>query len=259
MVFIGLLLTIQQKNYQRTTFINSANSISGGTYSTINNIQDYFHLKYVNDELQLENAQLRAQILTSLKKVNGDYYQVDDTLYQQKYVYRLAKVISNSYTRPNNFVTINMGSNDGVIEEMGVISPSGIVGIVGSVTNNFSTVISFLHPKTVISCRLKTSGVSGLLKWTGKSIGQAEIKDIPITTRITEGDSILTSGYSSVFPAGIYLGRIKSFEKDLESQTQKIIVDLKLDYAALDKVYVVENLFKKELEELKQKETDLNE
>lgn len=259
LLVIGLWLTIQQKNYQRTAFINSANSISGGAYSTVNNVQDYFHLRSVNDELQLENAKLRAQLLTSLRRVNGDYFQVDDTLYQQKYIYRLADVISNNYTSANNYITLNMGSDDGVIEEMGVISPTGIVGIVGAVSDNFSTVISFLHPKTEISCKLKSNGVSGFLKWIGKDISKAVISDIPITTRVNQGDSVLTSGYSSVFPAGIYIGKIVKTEKDLENQTQRIEVDLNIDYSALNKVYVVENLFKNEIEELNKKEDKLDE
>ena len=258
MVF-GLLLTVQQKNYQRTKFINSANSISGGAYSTVNNIQDYFHLNSVNDELQAENAELRALLLTSLKRVNGDYFQVNDSLFKQKYIYRLADVISNSYNRPNNYITLNMGSNDGVIEEMGVISPTGIVGIVGGVSENFCTVISFLHPKTDISCKLNSNGVSGFLKWIGGDISKAVISDIPITTRVFEGDSVLTSGYSSVFPAGIYIRKIIKTEKELENQTQRVLVDLKIDYSALNKVYIVENLFKNELEELSIKQKELNE
>lgn len=259
LLVIGFGLTLQQKNYQRTKFINSANYISGGIYSSMNNIEDYLNLKSVNAELQTENALLRSELLSSLKKINGSYYQHNDTLYSQKYVYRIADVISNSYSSPSNYITLNMGSNDGVIEEMGVISPLGIVGMVGAVSKNYSTVISFLHPKTVISCKLKSNGVSGLLKWTGGDISKAQIKDIPITTRITEGDSVLTSGYSSVFPGGIYIGKIKSFEQDLESQTQRIFVDLNIDFSSLNKVYVVENLYKTELEELNKKTAELSE
>ena len=162
-------------------------------------------------------------------------------------------------TTLKNYITLNMGSNDGIIEEMGVISPSGVVGMVGAVSNNYSTIISFLHPKTVISCKLKSNGVSGLLQWTGGNISKALIKDIPITTRIQQGDSVLTSGYSSVFPGGIYIGKINSFKKDLESQTQRIIVDLNIDFSSLNKVYVVENLYKTELEELNKKTVGLSE
>ncbi len=259
LLLLGISLTLQQKNYQRTKFINSANYISGGIYSSINSIEDYLNLKEVNTELQSENAILRSELISSLKKINGYYYQFNDTLYNQKYVYRIADVISNNYSSPSNYITLNMGSNDGIIEEMGVISPSGVVGMVGAVSNNYSTVISFLHPKTVISCKLKSNGVSGLLQWTGGDISKAQIKDIPITTRIMQGDSVLTSGYSSVFPGGVYMGKIKSFKKDLETQTQRIIVDLNIDFSSLNKVYVVENLYKTELEELNKKTAELSE
>tara|TARA_Y100000589_G_scaffold288707_1_gene290290 strand:- start:372 stop:1208 length:837 start_codon:yes stop_codon:yes gene_type:complete len=259
LLLLAIILTIQQKNYHRTKFINSANFISGGIYSSINNLEEYLNLKEINSDLQIENAFLRSNLLSSLKRINGNYYQFNDTLYRQKYVYRIADVISNGYSSPSNYVTLNMGSNDGIIEEMGVISPSGVVGIVGAVSKNYSTVISFLHPKTVISCKLKSNGVSGLLQWNGGDISKAQIKDIPITTRISEGDSVLTSGYSSVFPGGIFIGKIKSFNKDLESQTQRITVDLNIDFTSLNKVYIVENLYKNELDELNKKEIDLSE
>ncbi len=259
LLFLGVSLTIQQKNYQRTKFINSANYFSGGIYSSINNVEDYFNLRMVNNELQAENALLRSNLLSSLKKINGSYYHFHDTLYSQKYIYRIADVISNTYSKPSNYITLNMGSNDGIIEEMGVISPLGVVGMVGAVTDNYSTVISFLHPKTIISCKLKSSGVSGLLKWIGNDISKAQINDIPITTRIKKGDSVITSGYSSVFPGGVYLGEIISFERDIHSQTQKITVDLNIDYSSLNKVYVVENLYKIELDILNEKTEQLSE
>ena len=259
LILIGLILTIQQNNYQRTKFINSANSISGGTYSVINNIEGYFNLKSINQNLQEENAELRAKLVTSLERINGDYFTIDDTLFSQKYIYRVAEAVSNSYTNPNNYITLNLGDNDGVIEEMGVISPKGVVGIVGAVSDNFCTVISFLHPKTEISCKLKTTGVSGFLKWSGKNISKAVINDIPITTRIREGDSVLTSGHSSVFPAGIFIGTIESSESDLDNQMQHIVVNLNIDYSSLNKVYIVENLFKSEIEILHKKEKKLDE
>lgn len=259
LLLFGFSLSLQQKNYQRTKFINSANYISGGIYSSFNNIEEYLNLKQVNNELQVENAFLRSNLISSLKKINGSYYQIHDTLYSQKYVYRVADVISNTYSRPSNYITLNMGSNDGIIEEMGVISPLGIVGMVGAVTKNYCNVISFLHPKTVISCKLKLTGVSGLLQWTGGDISKAQIKDIPITTRIELGDSVITSGYSSIFPGGVYMGEIVSFKKDVQSQTQKITVNLSIDFSSLDKVYVVENLFKTELEELNKRSDELSE
>ncbi len=259
LILIGLILTIQQNNYQRTKFINSANSISGGTYSVINNIEGYLNLKSINQNLQEENAELRAKLVTSLERINGDYFTIDDTLFNQKYIYRVAEAVSNSYTNPNNYITLNLGENDGVIEEMGVISPKGVVGIVGAVSDNFCTVISFLHPKTEISCKLKTTGVSGFLKWSGKNISKAVINDIPITTRIREGDSVLTSGHSSVFPAGIFIGTIESSESDLDNQMQHIVVNLNIDYSSLNKVYIVENLFKSEIEVLHKKEKKLDE
>lgn len=259
LLFIGVSLTIKQKSYQRVKFINSANQISGGAFNTISNIGEYFSLKYENQKLAKENAELRALINPSLKRVNGDYFEVKDTLFRQRYIYRTANVVSNSYSLTHNYLTLDLGKNDGVIEEMGVIAPNGIVGIVGAVSDNFCTVISFLHPKTNISCKIKSNGVAGLLKWSKKDIHYAEIKDIPITTRINENDTVLTSGYSSVFPAGIFIGTVESYEQNLENQTQNVKVKLNIEFESLNKVYVVENLYKEEQELLKNKAKKLSE
>lgn len=256
---IGITLTIQQRQYQNVIFINSANAISGGAYSTVANIGDYFELQSINEKLANENARLRAMINPSLKKVNGDYFEVNDTLFKQRYIYRTANVVSNTYTLTHNYLTLDLGKEDGVIEEMGVISPEGIVGIVGAVSSNYCTVISFLHPKTTVSCKIQSNGVAGLLKWDNSNIHYAQIKDIPITTQIQEKDTILTSGYSSVFPSGIYLGTVESFERNLENQTQNVKVKLNIQFESISKVYIVENLFKEEQQQLKKKEDKLSE
>jgi rod shape-determining protein MreC len=258
LMLIGLLITIQQKNYQKVAFVNSANLVSGGTISTFSDISYYFDLKNVNEVLAKENALLRSQSPNSLRKINGDYIQVNDTLYRQKYIYKVATVIGNTITRRNNYITINLGEKDGVTPEMGVISSEGIVGVVKSVSENYATVLSFLHPNSSISCRMSSSGVSGYLQWTQDRIDEAYIKGVLVTTKVNDGDSVVTSGLSSLFPAGLYLGQIISIEDDLETQSQKIKVKLSIQFNSLRKVYVVENLFKNEITELQKDQIKLD-
>lgn len=250
MVF-GFTITIQQKNYQNAKFVNSANAISGGTYSAFTNMGSYFGLKSKIEELAIENANLRSQLPTSLKRVNGEYVQINDTLYRQKYVYRVASVISNSLNRRNNYITLDLGEGDGVMEEMGVISSTGVVGVVRSVSENFSTVLSFLHPSTSVSCKIKSSGVTGYLKWSEGNIDEAKISDVLITTPVSVGDTVVTSGLSSLFPEGLFLGVITDVQDGDENQSQKIKVKLNIQFNSLNKVYIVENLFKNEILDLK--------
>jgi rod shape-determining protein MreC len=258
LMIIGLLITIQQKNYQKVAFVNSANSISGGTISTYSDLSYYFDLKEVNDVLAKENALLRSQYPNSLRKISGGDIQVNDTIYKQKYIYKVATVVGNTVTRRNNYITINLGEKDSIKPEMGVISSEGVVGVVKSVSENYATVLSFLHPNSSISCRMKSNGVTGILQWTKDEIDEAYIKGVLVTTKVNNGDSIVTSGLSFLFPAGLYLGNIISVEDDLETQSQNIKVKLDIQFNSLRKVYVVENLFRKEVVELQNNQNKLD-
>mgnify|MGYP001411932368 CR=1 FL=1 len=258
LMVIGLIITIQQKNYQKVAFINSANSISGGLRSKLSNVTSYFNLKQENESLAIENARLRGLVPSSLEKINGDYIQVDDTLYHQKYIYRVADVIGNTVTRRNNYITINLGEKDGISEGMGVISSDGIVGMIKAVSENYATVLSFLHPNSSVSCKMKSSGILGHLQWTSDRIDEAYINGVLITTKVNDGDSVITSGLSSLFPEGLYLGKIRSIKNNLETQSQQIKVKLNIQFNSLRKVYVVENLFSKEISELQNAQEKLD-
>jgi rod shape-determining protein MreC len=258
LMVIGLIITIQQKNYQKVAFINSANSISGGLRSKLSNVTSYFNLKQLNESLAIENARLRGLVPSSLEKINGDYIQVDDTLYHQKYIYRVADVIGNTVTRRNNYITINLGEKDGISEGMGVISSDGIVGMIKAVSENYATVLSFLHPNSSVSCKMKSSGIYGHLQWTSDRIDEAYINGVLITTKVNDGDSVITSGLSSLFPEGLYLGKIRSIKNNLETQSQQIKVKLNIQFNSLRKVYVVENLFSKEISELQNAQEKLD-
>lgn len=161
-------------------------------------------------------------------------------------------------TRQSNYITINLGTKDGIEEEMGVISSDGVVGIVKSVSENYATVLSFLHPNSSISCKMKSSGIYGHLQWTKNKIDEAYINGVLITTKVNDGDSVVTSGLSSLFPEGLYLGEISSIENNLETQSKKITVKLNIQFNSLRKVYVVENLYKKEILELQNAQEKLD-
>lgn len=254
----GLIITVHQKNYQRVAFVNSANYVSGGTISTFSDISYYFNLKEVNEILTKENIYLRSKLPNSLREITRDSIQINDTLYRQKYTYKVASVIGNTVSRRNNYITIDLGKKDGITPELGVISSTGVVGVVKSVSDNYATVLSFLHPNSSVSCRMSSSGVSGSLQWTKDKIDEAYIKGVLVTTKVENGDSIFTSGLSSLFPEGLYLGNIISVKADAATQSQIIKVKLNVKFNSLRKVYVVDNLFRNEILELQNKESNLD-
>jgi len=248
---VSLVVIFQGKNYHRSIFINSLNDFTGGTYSMISNYQQYFNLKEDNLSLSMQNADLLAVAPSSIQKVNSEYILASDSLYRQKYVFRNAQVIDNSINKKNNFFVLNLGANDGMMAEMGVITGNGVVGMIVQVSDHFSKAISFLNSDTRVSCKVKRNDAVGILYWDGLDSKSAVLEDLPLTTQILEGDTIMTSGYSSIYPKGIIVGVVTSVKENFEKQMLDIHIDLSLDYNTINHVYVVENLYKEELQYLK--------
>ena len=162
---LAIVIIIQGKNYHRSLFINSVNSLTGNTYTAISNYRQYFQLREDNVKLAQENADLLNSAPQSVRKLNDNYLLIDDTLYKQKYVYRNAQVVSNSIDREDNFVVINLGKMDGVEEDMGSITNQGVIGMIVQVSNHYAKAISFLHSDSRISCKIKRNDASGELHW----------------------------------------------------------------------------------------------
>ena len=255
---IALSYIFQGKNHQRNTFINSANSFTGNTYSTIQNFKDYSSLKEANLALANENAYLRSLIPSSIQSVENNYLIQNDSVFQQKFRFKVAKVIQNTTLKKNNFITLNVGLNDGIKPEMGVITNNGVIGFVANVSENYATIISFLNTKTTVSAKIKTNNATGTLSWEGKKINRAVLNDVPLSTQIAIGDTIITSGFSAFYPSGILLGVIDSSSVSTNQQMRKIHVKLFEEFNTLNYVYVVENIDKLELKNLDAEKEQFN-
>lgn len=250
---IALFMIFQYRNYQKSVFVNTANALTGNTYQAIQNFEDYKNLKEVNLALAQENATLRAMVPKTMKLINGGMVLQSDSIYQQQFSYKAAKVIQNSIYKKDNFLTINLGSNDGIQAEMGVITDKGVVGFVTFVSENYATVLSFLNSKSSVSVKIKRNKAAGTLIWDGKNHLNATILDIPLTTNVFVGDTIISSGYSAFYPAGIPMGTVTKINLGQNKQMHQIKVKLAQDFNKLNYVYVVENLVKNELDSLNNK------
>ncbi len=251
--FFAFFLIIKSNYYQQSVFINSSNSFSGGIYKTKSNITDYFSLKITNKILAEENALLRNSMQNAYLKTNNKIFVVNDTMYQQQYEYVEAAVISNSFNRINNYLTLNKGYNQGLRKEMGVITSQGVVGIIKDVSANFSTVTSVLHSKSKISAKIKKNNYIGTVVWEGGDYRMATLKDIPTHVKISSGDTIVTSGYSLIFPGDIMIGTIYLYDINKGNDFYDIKIRLTTDFNKVSYVYVVKSLMKDELEALKAK------
>lgn len=227
--------------------------ISGGIYSRVNSINEYFHLKSENTLLNEENARLKNLLEKKKVELNSKLITVIDTSnYAQKYEYSIAKVINNNYTKRNNFLTLNVGTKNNIKTDLGVINSRGVIGVIKNISTNYATVLSILNSSSKLNVRLKNSAHFGTLVWNGKNYNKMQITDIPRQTILKKGDTIITGGKSAIFPEGINIGVIDNFEI-VNNQYKQIDVLLFNDMSAISQVQIVENLEKNEQLKLEQK------
>jgi len=259
---LSLSMVVTFNNYQRAAFFDSGNFLSGTLFEKFSSFAQIFEFKQVNIKMAEENAVLRSALQEMLLKSNHGSYHSSDSIYlpriardsSQKAVYRFttARVINNSVNQQHNFITINKGRHDGIKPDMGVISNGQVVGLVTNVSENFSTVISLLNSKWKISAKIKRNDYFGSLSWDGKDYRRVQLNEMPYHVPVQNGDTVVTTGYSSSFPEGIIIGTISDFSIGSGSNFYKIEVMLAADFKNLVIVGLIEN---KQLNEIKHLES----
>lgn len=245
---VSIVFTIQSHSYHKSKFINSANFVTGGIYNSVNNITEYFSLKSQNQILAEENKRLKSILYNS---ENHRDSSITDTLtYTGLYKIETAKIIKNSYALTNNFLLINKGTNDIIKEDFGIITNKGILGIVDNSSRNYSTVISILNTTSKISAQLKKTNHFGSLTWNADSPNIVQLIDVEKIAPVKVGDTIVTSGRSSIFPKNIDIGIIKDFKLDVAENYYEINVKLFNDMTNLEHVYIIKNTDAKEITNL---------
>jgi rod shape-determining protein MreC len=263
--FVCIGFIIKSNNYQNAAFLNSSNRYAASVLNTSNNVSSYFSLKEINSQLAFENAHLREQLM----RIEQTISHKDDSTElaflplnqeaEQKFQFIPAQVINNSVRRMTNFITIDKGTADGVEPGMGLINPMGVVGTVRSASKNFATVTSLLHSSVYLSSKIKSSSTFCSTNWDGKDPASAKLLFVPRHVKINAGDTIVTSGYSGLFPEGIMIGTIKEKSITGDATFYDIKIDLSTDFYQLQHVYVVKNLFKVEKDSLEHNSFDKDE
>lgn len=256
-VVISCILLFNSNPYQRHVYLTSASSVTAGIYNAAHSVTRYFHLSSINDELQQHNSQLESEIIALRSRIEElelemgyDSINVIEPLKQYDFI--LSPVINNSITRPHNFITISKGEADGIRPEMGVIDQNGVVGVVNVTSRGYSRIISVLNPDFRLSCKLKGSDVFGSLVWDGKTPHEALLEELPKHTVYNIGDTIITSGFSAVFPEGIPVGKVIGNERNADDNFFTLRIKLFTDFSKLSTVRVVVS---KNLEQIKELET----
>jgi len=230
---LSLVLLFGFNDRQKEAFMTSANSMSGTLYSWRSGVGQYFSLRKENAVLVQENARLRSMLY---ELTDSQYVDMEKGMSSDGVV--AARVIDNSVRKDDNYMTIDKGSRDGIAQGMGVYSPAGVVGVVMITGKRYSVVMPVLNGSTSISCKVKGSDSFGFLEWTGGDPYKALLRDMPYHSEVTIGDSIVTTGFSSVFPENIPVGTVAGVEHSRNGYTLRIEVDLSVDMSSLGWVYI---------------------
>lgn len=253
---IGFSMLVRYNTYHQISYLSWLNELTGGFQHRVSNLSEHIKLAEVNEDLVAENAQLRGLLKTAYLDAGDNFFPWTDTVYFQNYQFREAKIIDNNVSAPKNYLMLNKGSLAGIQEEMGVINAHGVVGIVTDVTQHYSVVMSVLNPDLKIGVRLRSTDYFGIMTWEEMTPTHLQLNNIQSFVKIQQGDTIETMGSSGIFPEGMTVGHVDKFELENETMTWDIDVKLSADMQSAKYVYVIENLFKNEVDSL---QIELNE
>ncbi len=249
---ISFSLIVLHNNYQRTVFSGYTASFFGAISSIVTTVDDYFYLKVTNDKLVAENTDLRNKI-EELKAINREIQT--DTLWQDidsistDYIYKTAEIINSSFNKTKNYITIDKGTQEGINSEMAVCSGDGVIGIVERVSRHYAKVLPLINANLRVSAKIKKNGYYGSLQWDGSDYRYSFLNDIPFHVNAEVGDTIVTSGFSSIFPEGKLIGFVESVNKET-ANFLTIKVKLATDFKKISDVYVIANTRKQEQQQL---------
>ncbi|MFV0289573.1 MAG: rod shape-determining protein MreC [Mangrovibacterium sp.] len=273
---LSLWLIHEHTNMQRVRLVGATIELVGRVHEVSNNWRNYFSLSKKNNELSKENARLFGelerykQLYESTQKldmqrvkqsiaealldsstidVNGDFTAplLSDTM---QYEFISARVVNNSFRRANNFITINKGSIDGIKPEMGIVGPDGVVGIITNVSKHYAIGPSLLNSRWSVSAKVKRSKYFGTLAWDGANSSYAQLHEIPFHVILHEGDTLITSGFSDVFPEGVPIAIVDKISHAEGANFLDISARLLSNFHNLDFVTVISNSDSLEVKQL---------
>lgn len=257
---ICFVLLFRFNNYQQSVYFTSANVVTGKVYEVSGSVSSYFHLKSVNEDLLDRNMLLEQQIANlenALRERQVDSVIVNSirNLDNKDYQIFKAHVIRNSLNQADNYITLDKGSSSGIRPEMGVVDGNGVVGIVYKTSPNYSLVISVLNSKSSISCKIVGSEYFGYLKWEHGDSRYAYLKDLPRHAEFNLGDTVVTSGYSTVFLAGVMVGTVDDMSDSNDGLSYLLKIKLATDFGKLGDVRVIARTGQMEQQELENMST----
>ncbi len=239
-----IILLLSTNSFYGASFFNSSNALSGSVQTLGNNSADYFRLKNINEDLAIENAWLREQLANTIAS------QLPTNNKRSDFAVIPARVVNNTYRRTTNYLTIATGKSQGIKANMGVLSGNGIIGRVLSCSERFCTVASILNPSTLTSVEIKRTGTLCTAQWQNLDFRKISIRYIPRHIDVFKGDTIVTSGYNTIYPPGVMVGIVDSVTLTPESPFYFVEAELSTDFSSIDYAYIVNNERREEIDSL---------
>ena len=254
---VCVVLLFRYNSYQGSVWVSSANAVVGKVYEWQSGIEQFFSLEERARQLIDENIALEQQlshVRQELLDLKGDTALADSIM--QDVIGELhllsAKVVSNSLRRPDNLITVDRGRADGVLPDMGVISGTGLVGVVYLAGEHYSVVMPLLNVHSRVSCAIRNHGYFGYMAWDGSSATDAFMEDVPRHAQFNTGEWVETSGYSDIFPPGITIGKIMAIGNSADGLSYRLRVRLNTDFSRLREVSIItDDTFPERLQLLK--------
>lgn len=241
----SFVLLFRFNRYQQSVFFTSANAAAGKLYEARDEVASYFRLKETNEDLLDRNMELELRVAAlegALRDARADTMalgSLDSVPTDTRYTLHKAHVVKNSLNRLDNYLTLDRGEADGIRPEMGVVDANGVVGIVYKTTAHYSLVISLLNSKSSLSCKIQGSDYFGYLKWEGEDSRYAYLRDLPRHAEFSVGDTVVTSGYSAVFPPGLRVGYIDEMSDSHDGLSYLLKIRLATDFGRVNDVRVI--------------------
>ena len=257
----SFVLLFRFNHYQQSVYFTSANGIAGKVYEMSGGISSYFHLQSVNEDLLDRNIWLEQRV-AFLEKTLQEKGLDSTRLYSlerlspEKYAIFKANVVKNSLTRADNYMTLDRGTLDSIRPEMGVVDANGVVGIVYKTSPHYSLVLPLLNSKSSISCKIVGSDYFGYLKWEGGDSRFAYLKDLPRHAEFNLGDTVVTSGYSTVFPEGVLVGTVDDMSDSHDGLSYLLKIKLATDFGKVSNVRVISRSGQEEQKALEAREEE---
>jgi rod shape-determining protein MreC len=258
-----IFLIVQYSQYHQAAFGGTANQFTGKINKQYDKVEYYFQLKRTNDSLLKANEVLYNQLAANYNlpdtniRQRLDTMRMDSIIQYRKFTYLSAKVVSNSLTSQSNFIVMQSANVPKMRIGMGVVGPNnGVIGVITDISGEFAVVMSLMHKDSRISGKLLKTGETGTIAWDGKFPNLVTLTGIPKSTKVAKGDSIITSGFSTIFPKGLLLGRIEEVYLETATNNFKIVVHTAANFYNLEYAYAIENVQQETINALLKKATN---